>query len=83
MDHESISQTEILIKLQQVVEMTSLSRAQIYRYRHDLNSNFPHPVSLGGIRIAWRKSEIEKYVQLRQSFLSVWTSHTMVDTVIV
>jgi predicted DNA-binding transcriptional regulator AlpA len=72
-DHESIKQsnTEILIKLEQVIAMTELSRAQIHRYRHDPKSNFPQPVSLGGVRIAWRKSEVLAYLQRKTESLTI------------
>lgn len=51
-----------LVKIGRVQAMLSFSsRTSVYaRLRTD--SNFPKPVALGGGRIAWRLSEIRRYI---------------------
>lgn len=45
-----------LIKLQEVMEKTSLSRSTLYRYM--ANGKFPKNVSLGERSVAWVESEV-------------------------
>lgn len=54
--------TDSILKLKQVVEITSLSQATIYRYLNDENSNFPKRVKLGAGRVGWRKSEVLNFI---------------------
>ncbi len=55
--------TDSILKLKQVVEITSLSQATIYRYLNEENSNFPKRIKLGAGRVGWRKSEILNFIK--------------------
>ena len=50
-----------LIRLKEVIEYTTLSRATIYR-RLQVN-NFPPKINCGGNIAAWKKKDIIKYVE--------------------
>ena len=52
-----------LVSMNRVVAMTSLSRTSINRYRGE--RRFPEPVSLGSRRIAFRKAEIQDWINGR------------------
>ncbi len=45
-----------LLNLQEVVKVTRLSRATIYRLISD--GEFPHSVRVSARRVAWKKTEI-------------------------
>ena len=49
-----------LIKIKEVIKMTSLSRATIYKYMAD--DSFPRPVSLGTKAVAWVEDEVENWI---------------------
>ncbi|MDO6528229.1 AlpA family transcriptional regulator [Motilimonas sp. 1_MG-2023] len=49
-----------LIKIKEVMYMTGLARATIYKFI-DLDK-FPKQVSLGGRAVAWVEAEIEEWV---------------------
>ena len=49
-----------LIKIKEVIKMTSLSRATIYKYMAD--GGFPKPVSLGAKAVAWVEDEVENWI---------------------
>ncbi len=49
-----------LIKIKEVIKMTSLSRATIYKYMAD--GSFPKPVSLGAKAVAWVEDEVENWI---------------------
>ena len=49
-----------LIKIKEVIKMTSLSRATIYKYMAD--DSFPKPVSLGTKAVAWVEYEVENWI---------------------
>lgn len=49
-----------LIKLQQVIEMTGLARATIYK--HIDNNWFPKQIPLGGRSVAWLESEVLEWI---------------------
>lgn len=51
-----------LLPLKEVMELTSLSKASIYR-RFPLT--FPAPVKLGLSRVAWRRSDIQRWLAAR------------------
>lgn len=53
----------ILIKIKEVMNITSLARPTIYKYIK--NGNFPRPVSLGGRAVAWVREEIEEWIEQR------------------
>tara|TARA_R110000772_G_scaffold111529_1_gene215372 strand:+ start:3933 stop:4118 length:186 start_codon:yes stop_codon:yes gene_type:complete len=59
-----------LIKLKEVMHMTSLARSTVYKYISD--GVFPKPVSLGDRAVAWIEEEIESWIEdkisLRQLF---------------
>lgn len=52
-----------LIKIKDVMKVTSLARPTIYKYIK--NGTFPKPVSLGGRAVAWVDKEIEEWVAER------------------
>ncbi len=49
-----------LLKLKDVMHMTTLARATIYQYIRE--GNFPKPISLGARNSAWVESEIEDWI---------------------
>ena len=51
---------ERLIKLEEVVEMCSISRSEIYRQVAD--ERFPSPVKVGVRAARWRLSEVEAWI---------------------
>ncbi|HHQ4530938.1 TPA: helix-turn-helix transcriptional regulator, partial [Aeromonas hydrophila] len=51
-----------LIKLKEVVEMTTLSKATIYRLMK--NGKFPCAIHLGAKAVAWKLSEIIEWIEL-------------------
>lgn len=48
-----------LIRLKQVIELTSLSKSSIYRLIGC--DDFPRPVPLGARSVAWSKYEVEQW----------------------
>ncbi|EGX6956817.1 AlpA family transcriptional regulator [Aeromonas hydrophila] len=54
-----------LIKLKDVTEMTTLSKATIYRLMKQ--GSFPGPIRLGPKCVAWKQSEIIEWVELKAS----------------
>ncbi|MBA3988524.1 MAG: transcriptional regulator [Idiomarina sp.] len=54
-----------LIKIKEVMNVTTLSRATIYKYM--ASGRFPKPVSLGGRAVVWVKEEVEDWVAQRVS----------------
>lgn len=55
-----MSDSARLISMRQVTELTSLSRATVYRRIAD--KRFPLPVDLGGRRIAFHRSELDRWM---------------------
>ncbi len=53
-----------ILSLAEVESATSLSRASVYRRMKD-DDTFPKPVSLGGRRIGFVKSEVGAWIQAR------------------
>lgn len=51
-----------LIKLKDVIKLTTLSRASVYNYMEQ--GKFPKPVPLGG-RVAWILDEVEDWITQR------------------
>lgn len=49
-----------LIKIKEVIKMTSLSRATIYKYMAE--DSFPKPVPLGAKAVAWVEDEVENWI---------------------
>ncbi|MCE9679197.1 AlpA family transcriptional regulator [Shewanella sp. AS1] len=52
-----------LIKLKEVMEMTSLSKATIYRMIKQ--EAFPEKLSIGGRAVAWVESEVQNWILTR------------------
>lgn len=52
-----------LIKIKEVMSITSLARPTIYKYIK--NGTFPRPVSLGGRAVAWVREEVEEWIEQR------------------
>lgn len=52
-----------LMKIKEVMQVTTLARATVYKYM-ELGS-FPKPVSLGGRAVAWVADEVEDWVAQR------------------
>lgn len=50
-----------LIKLKDVIDMTSLSKATVYRQVN--NGTFPSPIRLGPRAVAWVMDEIEDWIE--------------------
>lgn len=54
-----------LLRIREVVLLTSLSQATIYRYIQ--NKTFPPPVKLGPGSVRWRSVDIDVWMQSLQS----------------
>ncbi len=54
-----------LIRLKEVIQMTGLARATIYKYM--ASGSFPPSVSLGPKLVAWVEEEIEEWISTRIS----------------
>jgi prophage regulatory protein len=52
---------ERLIRLNEVIRITGLSRSRIYQYISE--DKFPDNVSLGGRSVAWVESEVYRWVE--------------------
>lgn len=50
-----------LLKLKQVIEITGLSRASIYRLIED--EKFPKQVRISARRVAWKNTDIESWIE--------------------
>lgn len=51
---------DVLIRLEQVVERTTLSRATIYQLISE--GRFPKQIQIGPRRVAWRLSDINEWI---------------------
>lgn len=49
-----------LIRLKEVMHVTGLARATIYKYMDE--GTFPKSVSLGGRAVAWEESQVEDWI---------------------
>jgi excisionase family DNA binding protein len=56
-----------LVSMKRAGELTSLSRSTIYR--RVAEGRFPLPVALGGGRVAFRRTEIERWLRDPLSYL--------------
>jgi len=54
---------ERFVALPEVRRLVVLSKTEIYRRM--ARGEFPRPVSLGGRRVAWLASEVERWMQAR------------------
>ena len=55
-----------LLKLKQVIEITGLSRASIYRLIED--EKFPKQVRISARRVAWKNTDIESWIEQQTSY---------------
>jgi prophage regulatory protein len=55
--------TEVLQKLQDVIKATALSRSSIYLKISE--GKFPRPLKLGVRAVAWRSSDIQRWISER------------------
>ncbi|MBY5938924.1 AlpA family phage regulatory protein [Marinobacter nauticus] len=57
----NISQTDLqILRIKQVIELTGLARATVYKYIHE--REFPLPVSLVGASVGWLRAEVEYWL---------------------
>lgn len=54
---------ERLLDLQEVRKLIPLSRSSFYKWSR--RGDFPAPVRLPGARLAWRQSEVQKWIRER------------------
>lgn len=54
-----------LIKIKEVMQMTSLSRSAIYSKINQ--SDFPHSISLGCRSVAWVRKDVETWIDMKIS----------------
>ncbi|OLQ88018.1 DNA-binding protein [Vibrio panuliri] len=52
-----------LIRLNEVLDMTGLSRSSMYRFIED--NQFPLQVQLGGRAVAWVECEVQEWIRQR------------------
>ncbi|MFP1908197.1 AlpA family transcriptional regulator [Lonsdalea quercina] len=52
-----------LLRLKQVEEKTGLKRSQIYLYMK--SGDFPRSIKIGPASVAWLKSEIDEWINLK------------------
>jgi prophage regulatory protein len=64
MQHQN-STTTVLIRRKQVEALTSLSRSRIYALMAD--DQFPKPIRLGSMSVAWVMADIEAWINARIS----------------
>ena len=55
--------TPRIIKLKEVMNLTSLSRASIYRYLKE--NTFPSQIKIGIRSVGWKEREILDWIELR------------------
>lgn len=60
-----------LVKLPLVCDITTLSRASVYRLCSE--GKFPTPLKLGSRASSWRLSDVENWIASRQSGVRVTT----------
>jgi prophage regulatory protein len=59
--------TSRIIRLPEVINLTGLSRSTIYARIAEPENQFPRPVSLGGRLVGWRESDIQQWIEERES----------------
>ena len=57
-------QTATFLRLPTVLRLTGLGRSTIYRMIAE--DKFPHPVPLATRAVAWRRTDLEKWSEMRQ-----------------
>ncbi|MFO1219858.1 MAG: AlpA family phage regulatory protein [Burkholderiaceae bacterium] len=65
--HEQIAgaQTALFVRMSVVIQMTGLGRSTIYRLMAE--NKFPSPVRLATRAVAWRRVDLERWSEARQS----------------
>lgn len=59
--NDNICQMDLqMLRIKQVMELTGLARATVYKYIHE--REFPHPVSLVGASVGWLEAEVEYWL---------------------
>lgn len=58
------TQTATFLRMPTVLRLTGLGRTTIYRMIAE--DKFPHPVLLAARAVAWRRTDIEAWSELRQ-----------------
>ena len=59
----SITTTDHLLHLREVIALTGFSRSSIYRKMRD--GSFPEPLKIGVRAVRWRESEIKAWLAAR------------------
>lgn len=54
-----------ILRAKEVIKITGLSRTRTTIWRLETSGEFPSRVSLGGNRIGWRLSEINRWIGTR------------------
>lgn len=60
-----MTETRTLLKLPDVIALTTLSRSTIYQMMSD--KEFPRPIKLGKRAVAWRKTDITAWLESRKT----------------
>lgn len=60
-----MTETRTLLKLPDVIALTTLSRSTIYQMMSD--KEFPRPIKLGKRAVAWRKTDITAWLESRKN----------------
>jgi prophage regulatory protein len=60
---DPLPQLDRLLPLRKIVELTSLSRATIYRKLND--RSFPPSLKIGQSRVAWREADVARWMAER------------------
>jgi len=69
---ESTEHAPRFLSLPQVVELTSLSQASVYRYMN--LRDFPRPIPIGVQRVAWLEHEVRSWMNERMTRTRVGTT---------
>jgi len=59
-----ISTCDAYLRLPDVIAVTGMSKATIYRRIN--TSEFPRPYELGANSVAWKRSDVESWIESRQ-----------------
>ncbi len=54
----------VIIKLPEVLALTKISKSTLYRFME--SGDFPRPIRLGKRARAWRKTDIEEWLETRE-----------------
>jgi prophage regulatory protein len=59
-DTYKTAQSRMLLKAQQVAELTSILRSHLHRLARD--GKFPKPIKIGENRSAWLESDVQEWI---------------------